>query len=575
MTGNHPRKFFALADLYIKIAIPSRFETRLRVKLACANLSKSVCAFQLRNVGFVALRLGLLLWALILFPSFLHADFEVADLKIDGQALNVAFKDMEGKGKNNLVIALRRHVKSGAAKKFIVVASLNGDQGTPQTSIAREMEIPDDVIAYGLGDFLGEGRPQVVFFTGDAAVALNAQGAPKTVLSGQRFFFNAPLSDDLPRWNYIRDLNGDGRDDLVLADARGYVVYLQNANHELIRSGRAEGDFKFATPVVELPGDDSAAQADVNIETTANSSELSGTPRSVIRSGGWESAAPPIQTSRKIGRLIFADANADRKPDLLLMKKDKLLAYFQSADGRFAEKPDLSIPLGPQGAKRAWDESRLPIANADANGDGRVDFVVSEVDAKDLATKLRVYFWGENGIPAEPNQVIKLSGLGETAQLLDVNGDGFPDLGIATFRADKMLALKKPEVEEIDGTYYVYLFDPKTGQFSRRPDIKHEYTVAVTADIGQDQAREFASFEGDFNGDGVRDLMIFANKGELAVHLGSVGKNDKMKFSVDSRPSIRQAIQVPLHIWIVDLDRDDKSDVVLQFKDHLQILRLR
>ncbi|MBI3736019.1 hypothetical protein HY256_05865, partial [Candidatus Sumerlaeota bacterium] len=69
--------------------------------------------------------------------------------------------------------------------------------------------------------------------------------------------------------------------------------------------------------------------------------------------------------------------------------------------------------------------------------------------------------------------------------------------------------------------------------------------------------------------------MLFENKGELLFHFTEVNKKDRMEIDLPSRPSVRQAIERPKSAWIADLDGDGKSDVVLNFKNHLQILRAK
>ncbi len=515
----------------------------------------------------------MILSILLGISSFCRAEFNSFPLASEGRISAVAFKDMDGDGKLEIVVAAQKSGAGGVRTRTISVMEEKGGSYSAQ----KTLDVPDDVISFSLGDFLGEGKPQVVYITANAVLALpNAGGEPVRLISNHRFFFNRPSKENLSYWDYALDLNKDKLDDLVLADGRGYVVYLQIEKQKLVAHGRIEGEFNFATQGSETIYNETFENNQSNQRELGDRKNRSGPPPKIAKGAGWLAAASPIVTERSIGRLFFGDVNGDARTDLMLLKRDKLLALVQKTDGIFNSKNDLTLQLGPKGAKQAWDESRWPVASGDVNGDGRSDFVISEVDAKDLSTKLRIYFWGDAGIPAEPNQIIKLSGLGEAARLNDVNGDGRLDLCYLTLRADKMLQLKKAEVEEIDASQFVYLYDPAAGMFRKKPDIKHEYAVKLGGDMEDDREQKFSHFKGDYNGDGTRDLLTFENRGELLIYFTTAGGKDKMDLDMPSKPSLKVPVaSPPRDLWVVDIDANGKSDVITRGREQLTVLRAK
>ena len=82
-------------------------------------------------------------------------------------------------------------------------------------------------------------------------------------------------------------------------------------------------------------------------------------------------------------------------------------------------------------------------------------------------------------------------------------------------------------------------------------------------------------YDGDFNGDGVRDLLAYENEGELLVFLCEAGARDPMKLSIGSRPAARLEFDLPRAMIVEDLDGDGRDDLLLRYRESMTILRSR
>ena len=80
---------------------------------------------------------------------------------------------------------------------------------------------------------------------------------------------------------------------------------------------------------------------------------------------------------------------------------------------------------------------------------------------------------------------------------------------------------------------------------------------------------------GDFNADGIRDLLVHENSGELFVYACEVRGGDRMKIKIESKPMLSRSAAMPRDFLIADLDGDGKSDVTLIYDDRLEILTVR
>lgn len=500
--------------------------------------------------------------------------FAKAEIDAGGAVLSYALRDMDADGKLDVVIASRREEK-GAVRRFLTV-----DLQQPGGKFRRgaETQVPDDVVAWGLGDFLGEGKPQFLYIASRLAAAVSAKtGQPVRIVEDHRFFFNKPETREFPFWDYTFDLNRDGRDDLILADASGYVAYMQDAPGKFVAGGRIDAEAIFAfddsdAGYVESFDNDEMRRIQQERAKGPERQPSGGPPPAVARGTGMTALLPPIKTLRSMNRLRVADANGDGRLDLLVMKRDRLFVALQNEAGRFGDAPDIDWPIGPQGKTYAWDDTRLPVAEGDVDGDGRIDFVVAEVEPKDLTTKIRLYLTEPKGPPENPNQLLNVSGLGETPMLIDLNGDKALDLVYLTLRADKMVSLGKASTEEVEATLFAFLFDRKAGTFARRPDVKDEYSISILGDLDRDDSGEFTSLEGDFDGDGTRDEIRFENRGKLDVMLGKASGPDNATYSVATKPSFSHETALPRAMRIVDFDGDGRSDLVLRFGGSLHML---
>ena len=490
-----------------------------------------------------------------LSPAWLHAESERPEIRPGGVIKRIVLRDLNGDGRIDPVIVSVQNEPGGGRQRYVTFYS-QGPSTPPDRNLFfkedRRHAVPQDAVAFALGDFLGRGESQLIYLTGKSVTVVGARGeSPIRLLENQRFFIDVPVGGDLPYWDLVSDVDGDGKDDLILADPRAYLIYLQRGDRRLVQHGRVEVDFGFVTQATSAIG--------------------GGAGRGRESAEGFRSRS--IRTGRTIARLALADTNADARLDLLAMKDGRVLVFPQSDEGRFDARPSFDFRLGARQRGRAGEDSGSTIAHGDVNMDGRVDFVTARIEAKDLLTRLRLYLWSESGIKRSPSQIIKVKGLGGAPTLIDVNGDGYLDLCYLTLRADLILSLRRSSIEELAGTYYLFLFRPEEGIFSTKPDIKHDLSMALTSDMESNQSDSFISFEGDFNADGIRDLIVFENKGELAIFACRARSNDPMKLKLDSRPMHVFTIELPLDIEVVDLDGDAKSDIVLRYKDRLEVLR--
>jgi hypothetical protein len=474
------------------------------------------------------------------------AEFTSLELKPHERILGVALRNLDADPAEELIVASAQPTGPSAADRFLTVYEVKSGKA----SQVRQVKVPDDVVAFGIGNLTGAGR-DLAYFTAQSVFAFTPGSAsPRAVLKAQRFVFAMPALDALPFWDGIADLDGDGRDDLVMADPTGYAVFQQTAGGTLTASGRVEAGYEFSREPV----------------------------RRFQRRAREEG---PLVTSRRVRQYGRADVNADKRLDLFAMKDDDVLAFTQDKQGSFAATPAFKQRLVTPGAIpfSEYEVAEPPsIQHGDFDRDGRVDFVVPELDLDDLVTRLRIFVSGEKGPPEKPSQILKISSLGEQPELTDINGDGHLDLGFAAFRSDRLMSLAAGgRFSRLEFSYYGFLFRPQERQFSMRPDLRFDSSWEVPQDERPASEREeeaggFIRMLADFDGNGVRDAALLTGNGDFQVYLARAAKGDPMRVSIDGEAFLSTKARNTQRASFGDLDGNGHADVVLTYPDLVRVL---
>jgi len=401
------------------------------------------------------------------------ARFRIDSLPTDERIGSLAVADLNGDGRPDLAFY-------GDAKDLEVVYN----EGTNGWSEPKRWRITDGQLnpnALVAGDLNGEGRDDLVLLGDNGAFYFLPQLADHTLGEPQKI----PCSGT-PKSVQIVDVDGDGRNDLLLVDWDSPTPLrfrLQDA------AGRLGPEIFFRTPPVRSFCIDNLEGGNKNYIVTiardsgrAQVSQFTRQPAEVLsgafRRGQFQIL--PLNKSDAAQRgLLWADVDGDGRPDLLVAEPaaGQLSVYLQQPDGSLAPPRTFPTLAGvsqlaaaeAKGDRRpdlfllSRDENAVGVARFDQNGrlpfptlipldgkplvmaagvlksgaapslcvivdkDGRRSLVIRQADGK-----LRTQKLGEN-FKANPT----------TLAIQDVNQDGRPDLVLlAPYEKVKVLLQK-------------------------------------------------------------------------------------------------------------------------------------
>lgn len=327
-------------------------------------------------------------------------------------------------------------------------------------------------------------------------VVLDAR-AKMRVRTGQPMF--APLA---------RDVNGDGRMDLIVPNGRGLDVWIQGVATQ--------------PPPHSLDAKPSLFTKAATVQVRVSSNE----------SMDGNDLSDDLESSLLIPGLRMEDVNGDGRADLVVEDGEKRAFHLVRADGSIPSAPDVSVDLAifrdttPRadlvpGQTLAGSDKAVWVSR-DLDGDGIPDYVIAH------RRKVWVFHGSSIGPQfTEPSTILKAADDVTAVLVANLDDDGKPDLVLVRVQVPSLATLLRGLVAswriQVDAVGYKNSGGRK---FETTPQWKSELSFEVPAILTiikdpekilsrfEDVGKKFRSpAEGDFDGDGASDVALLSEDG--------------------------------------------------------------
>jgi hypothetical protein len=267
--------------------------------------------------------------------------------------------------------------------------------------------------------------------------------------------------------------------------------------------------------------------------------------------------------------LSVGDVNGDGRDDLMIRHSNGWTntyhLYLQQTNGRFALEPTLTY--ADKVEPFSW------LCWADLNHDGKVDLIKgvwlnepSFIPAVPSG-KVRVNTYiadGHGRIPAEPKQVFRKNDWTPVVPMVDVDGDGFPDLVLGFSHIEDKEDFRKMITSQKLAYHLQFYFHRSGLGFPSEADCQRDVVIHLDrAEMQEDLPQYFGRYVklgGDFTGDGKMDLQVRDHSDAISVY---AFVSREKGFSPE--PDLRFSCPEPVEDWLVtDLNHDGVSDLIVK-----------
>lgn len=435
------------------------------------------------------------------------------------RAEDVLLADLDGDGGRDLLVAAARGGER-SGRTLRVHLRRNGEAAFgPQPDL--ELALLPDVVGFAVADVHADPGAEIVLFAPTGVFALRWRAEDERDRYAK--LFDADVLWQLPHHrathvlqDTLADMDGDGRVDLLVPEPGGYRVALQR---------ESDGARVFETSELHLP-DGGAAAPTGRGGRRQKGRQRRRELRIAVSVGGDGGASPDLlAVHESVPAPTRADWDGDGRLDVLAQTTDDLLVWTAAAG--FPRAPDVVVPLPLEVDRRRLLDVSFAALSADMDGDRRADYVLvaGDQDSDEPRAQVALYtqaaaakadgppLFGERG---RPSQLLVVAGIAGSPELVDVDGDGSPDLTLGAVRLDALDALRAATGSTIDAEVYVYL--NRGGKLSRTPDLTAGISVAAKG-LRADRRDSIVELIGDVTGDGVSELLLREDPTHLRLQM--------------------------------------------------------
>lgn len=373
-------------------------------------------------------------------------------------------------------------------------------------------------------------------------------------------------------------MTSDGVTEISFANRTGHPVVRQVISQPTILPAAAENTNPICVPFSVRTGRGSPllllpTAGGLQVWQSGDGWHQAQTINHAISALRWPAESDPGLMTRFGLDMSIGDVNGDGRDDLMIRRQigrtNRYELYLQQTNGLFGAEPALTY--ADQIERFSW------FYWGDLNHDGKLDLIksvwlnepsfVPAVPSGKVV--VRTYFADQRSrIPSEPQQVFRKNDWLAALPVVDVDGDGFPDLILGYSDLDGRDSLiKEITTRELDYRLEFYFYRPGVG-YPTNPDCHRDLVLHLERSqpfldwVLPQNFMRCIKLDGDFNGDGKRDLLVQNQSDAISIYFFVSGEQG-FSPEPDLRFNCPEAIDI---LQVADLNHDGISDLIVQLE---------
>lgn len=487
----------------------------------------------MKNLHFVALLIFLIC---IPFARVFGSFFEQTTLKTDGKIVGASVEDLNDDGLLD-ILAISTTGHPPHTKRWLSVFWQHGEHRfDPDPDQTWEADPRAAVI--DVGEVSPDPGREIVFLAGDG-IDFYGQKNGTFVDEGRRLIgtktmFALAEDDDLPAWDFARDICPDAGDEILIPGFGEVELWSRGGN----------GDYQLRQ----------------TFQLKMNTRVYADRPR--------VNSSYSLRADYRVPKIGCEDFNRDGRTDIVVCWEDNLDVFLQKADGTLPTDPNREFRMELRTEDELeGDEAELLLSVHDLNGDGYMDVVANKTKGglANATTQTSFYMGQAEGTLSEaPDHFMTAEDAVSEPYLVDLNGDGRLDLIQPQVKMGIKSVISMLLMKKFDINFLVYL-NRGEGLFSEEPDYSTKVGFKIDFSRRGGSASPLIEFEGDYNGDGRKDLAVGTSEEELSVFFG-----DKHKV-FPKKPQVVEKVKTSFHVVAKDFDGDGKTELLLYYPDEKEL----
>lgn len=417
-------------------------------------------------------------------------------LDFDGELLSWTLQNVEAGERRELIVALR--LAGGERELRVHRITDAGVDLVPRHTIP----VLADIVAWSCADVRKEAGRELILLTGSGAwsYSLTLPGYRENVsaLVRSELVYDTPDPSSLPYYGYV--VPGAERDAILLPGRDGYSLW-----------GAGEDGAYVSLAAIEVdPSEPSDERGRDRADSDGGTSIEIGMPEdSPFLAPDLERESMLLSDARRYRAPALVDVDGRAGLDLVVLG-DTDLAIYLGHHGRLPARPTRveSLPESLRG-----EDVTMRLVDLDADGD--LDLLAHIADQPDDLKNGRhqLLMYNNDGsrlVAQRPDQVLRFEAAVLMVEVVDVDGDGLPDLSLRKLLLPSFLSA----VGGLDFTFSQLVYLREGRSFARKPILKEEtvFDEESVADVVAN--RELVM---DCDGDGVADVVEVDIGGHVTI----------------------------------------------------------